>query len=153
MKLYSLCKLATAGTLALVVCLTQASTLPVDKTPEIPHGSQSTVQVESAPSPGMQNTFSAMLSDAKEVPSVKTKASGEIKVEVVNGGKQLHFTITVDKLKKVSEAHLHIAPIGHNGEVVAWLYPLKPPAKLIKGTTNGKLAEGTISAADLIGPA
>ncbi|MDO8578369.1 MAG: CHRD domain-containing protein [Dehalococcoidales bacterium] len=36
--------------------------------------------------------------------------------------------------------------------MVVWLYPSQPPAQLIPGTFNGVLAEGTITAANLVGP-
>jgi hypothetical protein len=49
-------------------------------------------------------------------------------------------------------AHIHLAPAGANGSVVAWLYPSSPPAQLIPGRSNGILAEGVITAANLIGP-
>jgi hypothetical protein len=36
---------------------------------------------------------------------------------------------------------------------VVWLYPSAPPQILIPGRTNGNLAEGTITAANLVGDA
>ena len=49
-------------------------------------------------------------------------------------------------------AHIHLEDPGKNvGGVVAWLYPAGPPPQLIEGKTNGILAEGVISADDLVG--
>jgi hypothetical protein len=48
-------------------------------------------------------------------------------------------------------AHIHLAPAGENGPVVAWLYPSGPPPVLIEGRFSGVLAEGTITANSLIG--
>ena len=48
-------------------------------------------------------------------------------------------------------AHIHLAPAGANGPVVAWLYPSAPPLQLIPGRYQGVLAEGTITADDLVG--
>ena len=51
-------------------------------------------------------------------------------------------------LEDVVQAHIHLAFAGANGPVVAFLYgPVTP-----SGTTNGVLAEGTITEADLLGP-
>ena len=36
--------------------------------------------------------------------------------------------------------------------IVAWLYPSAPPQQLIPGRSSGTLGEGTITAADLVGP-
>jgi hypothetical protein len=41
---------------------------------------------------------------------------------------------------------------GKNGPVVVWLYPAAGKPKLIKGITNGELATGEITAANLTGP-
>ncbi len=44
-----------------------------------------------------------------------------------------------------------MAPPGQNGGVVVWLYPSAPPPQLIPGRTNGTLATGTITDANLVG--
>jgi hypothetical protein len=49
-------------------------------------------------------------------------------------------------------AHIHLAPEGTNGPIVAWLYPSAPPAVLIPGRSDGILAVGTITEDDLVGP-
>ena len=46
-------------------------------------------------------------------------------------------------------AHIHIAPEGVNGPVVAFLYG---PAAPGGGKTSGVIATGTITAANLVGP-
>ena len=82
----------------------------------------------------------------------KTDASGEAQFALASGGKQMHFDVTVHDLKDVTMAHLHMAPTGQNGPVVVWLYPSEQHEALIKGITNGKLAEATITADDFVGP-
>lgn len=55
-------------------------------------------------------------------------------------------------IENVTHAHIHMAPAGSNGAIVAWLYPGGPPAQLIPGRSSGTLGEGTITAASLVGP-
>lgn len=106
---------------------------------------------ESKPA-GTQQTFSAQLSGAEETPSVTTDASGEATFETEDDGKKLHYVLKVENLKDVTMAHIHMAAAGKNGPVVVWLYPSQPPEKLIEGVSNGKIAEGTITASNLTGP-
>lgn len=49
-------------------------------------------------------------------------------------------------------AHLHLGPADTPGPIVVWLYPSRPPAQPLPGRTQGTLAEGDITAADLTGP-
>ena len=44
-----------------------------------------------------------------------------------------------------------MAPQGSNGGIVVWLYPSAPPLQLIPGRSQGVLAEGDITAANLTG--
>jgi hypothetical protein len=50
-------------------------------------------------------------------------------------------------------AHLHLEQNpNHTGGIVVWLYPAGPPAQLIPGETDGRLARGVITPASLVGP-
>ena len=49
-------------------------------------------------------------------------------------------------------AHIHLQAPGANGPIVVWLYPPAPPPQLIPGRFDGVLAEGTFTAANLMGP-
>lgn len=66
-------------------------------------------------------------------------------------GKELSYKLFVTGIENVSQAHIHLAPPGTSGGVVAWLYPPSPPAHLIPGTFTGLLATGTITDDDLAG--
>ncbi len=95
--------------------------------------------------------FNAHLSGGEEVPPVETLATGQAIFQLSKSGDELSYKLIVANIQDVTQSHIHLAPAGANGGVVAWLYPSEPPAVLIPGKFNGVLAEGTITAADLTG--
>lgn len=101
---------------------------------------------------GSDRNFVAHLSGGEEVPPVDTKATGQTKFQLSKDGTELSFRLNVANIENVTQAHIHLAPVGENGPVVAWLHPDGPPAQLIPGRTQGTLALGTITADDLVGP-
>lgn len=100
---------------------------------------------------GSDRNFVAHLSGGEEVPPVDTKATGQAMFQLSRDGTELSFRLNVANIENVTQAHIHLAPAGSNGGVVAWLYPDGPPAQLIPGRSDGVLATGTITAADLVG--
>lgn len=96
-------------------------------------------------------TFRAHLSGDSEVPAVDTKAVGEAVFMVSKDGSQITYQLIVANLENVRMSHIHLAPEGVNGPVVVWLYPSGPPPVLIEGTSNGILAKGVITSANLVG--
>jgi hypothetical protein len=96
--------------------------------------------------------FTASLSGSQEMPAVTTKATGEAVVDVAGDGSQLTYTVTLTDGRDITMAHLHLAPPGANGDVIAWLFPQSGEANKGVPTVNGVLATGTITAADLVGP-
>jgi hypothetical protein len=101
--------------------------------------------------PPEQRNFVAPLSGAEEVPAVDTDARGQTKLKLSADGTELSYRLIVANIENVTQAHLHQAPAGVNGPVVAWLYPDGPPPQLIPGRTDGVLATGVITADDLVG--
>lgn len=95
--------------------------------------------------------FTAHLSGDQEVPPRETLAQGQAIFRLSKDGTQLSYKLIVANLENIQMAHIHLAPAGANGGFVAWLYPSAPPMMLIPGTTNGILAEGVITSANLIG--
>jgi hypothetical protein len=55
----------------------------------------------------------------------------------------------VTNIENVVASHIHVGAAGTNGPVVAFLYGNVPPGG---GRVNGRLASGTITAANLVGP-
>lgn len=108
-----------------------------------------------AAAPAVQATsdshnFVAVLSGAQEVPPNDSAARGQTKFQLSQDGTALHYRLVVANIENVTQAHIHCAAAGVNGPVVAFLYPEAPPAELIPGRTDGVLAEGTITAEDVI---
>jgi hypothetical protein len=64
----------------------------------------------------------------------------------------LSYALEVDRVKDITMAHLHLGKTGGISTPVAWLYPDSPPPKLVPGQFHGMLAEGVITAKDLVGP-
>jgi hypothetical protein len=67
-------------------------------------------------------------------------------------GEEIHFTLKVHNLADITMAHLHLGLKEGMSTPVVWLYPSSPPPKLIPGPFEGVLAQGTITAGDLVGP-
>jgi hypothetical protein len=69
---------------------------------------------------GGQN-FAATLSGANEVPPVQTSTSGTFRMKVNRGQTAADFELRVNDGVRVTQAHLHCAPAGLNGPIVAFL--------------------------------
>ena len=95
-------------------------------------------------------TFTAHLTSGQEVqtPAVASNAQGEAIFHLSPDGTELSYKLIVANIHDVLFAHIHMAPAGENGQVVAFLYH----GPTISGRTQGILAQGTITASDLVGP-
>ena len=96
--------------------------------------------------------FRAHLTGDEEVPPADTKAQGQAIFKLSKDGTEIHYKIIVANILNVRMAHIHVAPTGANGPVVVWLYPEGPPPQLLPGKSNGILATGVITAADVLKP-
>lgn len=92
--------------------------------------------------------FRAHLSGDEEVPANDSRATGEAIFRITQEG-SLYYKVTVANIENVRMAHIHMAPAGQNGGVIAWLYPKGPPPQIIEGRFQGVLAEGTITEDDI----
>lgn len=95
------------------------------------------------------STFHAILEGDEEVPPVDSDAKGAAIFRTSNDGTELNYRLIVANIEDVTAAHIHLAPRGENGDIVAFLFDPEEPTE---GRTNGVLAEGTITSADLVGP-
>jgi len=98
-------------------------------------------------SPDKPQNFVSLLSGNNEVPPVNSKATGQVKLKVSKDGMEIHYKLIVANIDNVRFSHIHNAPVGVNGQIVAFLYPGPTLASF-----NGVLAEGVITKDDLIGP-
>ncbi|HKW94370.1 MAG TPA: CHRD domain-containing protein [Methylomirabilota bacterium] len=99
-----------------------------------------------------EQTYTATLDGAAEVPKVNSKATADATFTVSPDGKKIEYTLMVRDLDDVTMAHIHMGKAGKNGPIVVRLYPMSGSAKLIKGEENGQLAKGEITEASLMGP-
>lgn len=89
------------------------------------------------------------LTGQEEVPSRGTRAQGQAIFKLSDDGSTLHYQLIVANIDNVVASHIHVGAAGVNGPVVAFLYGNVPAGG---GRTDGVLAEGTITAASLVGP-
>lgn len=96
--------------------------------------------------------YTAKLDGAQQLPEpVATKATGLVELRPSADGKHIAFTVSVTDLTNAAAADVHLGGAAVNGPVVLKLYP-RAGAAPKQGPFTGVLAQGTISAADFIGP-
>jgi len=97
--------------------------------------------------------YVAHLSGAEEVPPtgvvIDTLGQGQAVFHLSEDGEALMYKLVVANIDNVVASHIHLAPAGQNGPVVAFLYG---PAPAGGGRIQGPIAEGRITAANLVGP-
>ena len=103
-------------------------------------------------SPDAAGNFHAHATGSQEVPANASAGQGQAVFRLSRDGTGLHYRLIVANIENVTQAHIHLAPAGQNGPVVAWLYPSAPPPVPIPGPSQGPLNEGVITATDLRGP-
>ena len=94
-----------------------------------------------------EKSFHAKLTGDAEVPSIKTKAKGEVKFKLKEDGKELVYELHVKHIENPTAAHIHRGVKGKSGPPLANLFT--GPKK--EGKYSGELAKGTITAKDLSG--
>ncbi len=92
------------------------------------------------------HNFGAKLSGDEEVPPNDSRGRGHAQFWLSKDGTSLRYKLIVANIENVTQAHIHIAPAGRNGPVIAFLFGFVPGGV----TENGVLAEGTITQANLL---
>jgi hypothetical protein len=98
--------------------------------------------------------FGTHLQGRYEIPIRDTNAQGEAIFRLSDDGQSVDYKLTASNIENAFMAHIHIGPPTENGPIVVWLYPgtAAVPGPLGSGRHDGILAEGTFTAANLVGP-
>ena len=82
-------------------------------------------------------------------------AQGQANFKLSDDGTTVQYKLIASNIDNAFMAHIHMGPAGVNGPIVVWLFPSTTPGvigPLGAGRHDGVLAEGTFTAADLVGP-
>jgi hypothetical protein len=103
---------------------------------------------------GLNGNWSLHLNGSAEVPARDTQAQGQAIFHLSPDGTELEYKLIGSNIENAFMAHIHMAGPGVNGPIVVWLYPSTTPVAgpLASGRHDGILAQGTITAANLVGP-
>jgi hypothetical protein len=99
--------------------------------------------------PPLATNFTAHLDGGSEVPERETLATGQAIFQTDVDDTAISYKLIASNIENVVASHIHLAPAGVNGPIVAFLAGPFPAGG---GRVDGVLAEGTITAANLIGP-
>jgi hypothetical protein len=96
--------------------------------------------------------FKAAMDGAQTLPEpIKTNATGTVELRLSGDGKSIAYRLSVEKLVNPTAADVHLGGVSQNGPVVVKLFP-HGASGARKGEFSGLLAEGTFTAANLVGP-
>jgi hypothetical protein len=103
---------------------------------------------------GVNANWSEHLNGSQEVPARDTHAQGQAIFHLSPDGSSLAYKLIGSNIENAFMAHIHMARPGVNGPIVVWLYPSTStvPGPVGSGRHDGILAQGTISAGNLVGP-
>jgi hypothetical protein len=104
---------------------------------------------------GANRNWSTHANGATEVPVRDTTlGQGQAIFHLTKDGSALEYKLIASNIENVFMAHIHMGPPGVIGPIVVWLYPSTAvaPGPTGAGRHDGVLAEGTVTAANLVGP-
>ena len=103
---------------------------------------------------GLNRNWSSHASGSLEVPARATNAQGQAIFHLSEDGSGLDYKLIASNIDNAFMAHIHMAAAGVNGPIVVWLFPSTTPSPGPPGSGrhDGVLAEGTIRAANFVGP-
>lgn len=99
----------------------------------------------------------AALSGANEVPAVSSTGHGQFVAQIDQWDSEFTYELSYDGLEgAVTQAHIHFGQAGVNGGVMIWLCGTATnpgPAGTPACPSPGGTVSGTVSAANVVGPA
>jgi hypothetical protein len=98
---------------------------------------------------GVNRNWSTHANGSREVPARDTNAQAQAIFHLSKDGTELEYKLIASNIDNVVQAHIHAGTPGVNGSIGVFLYGLVPAGG---GRTDGVLAQGTLTAADFIGP-
>jgi CHRD domain len=103
---------------------------------------------------GVNRNWSTHANGSLEVPARDTSAQAQAIFHLSPDGAELQYKLIAANIENVFMAHIHINQPGVNGPIAVWLYPSTAtvPGPTGSGRIDGVIAEGTITAANLVGP-
>lgn len=103
---------------------------------------------------GLNRNWSDHANGSQEVPARDTQGQAQAIFHLAKDGSSLEYKLIASNVENVFMSHIHMAGPGTNGPIVVWLYPSTTPVPgpFGAGRTDGVLAEGTITAGNLVGP-
>jgi hypothetical protein len=103
---------------------------------------------------GLNSNKSVHLTGDLEVPANASAGQGSASFHLSEDGSSVDYKLNVANIDNVVAAHIHLGGVGVNGGVGVWLFPSTTPGNgpAGLGPFNGRIAEGTFTAANFIGP-
>ena len=103
---------------------------------------------------GLNGNWSVHANGGQEVPARDTRGQAQAIFHLSKDGDSLEYKLIAANIENVFMAHIHMQVPGQNGPIVVWLYPSTTPVPgpFGAGRTDGVLATGTITTANLVGP-
>jgi hypothetical protein len=103
---------------------------------------------------GVNRNWSTHAKGSLEVPARDTSAQAQAIFHLSPDGTELQYKLIAANIENVFMAHIHINRPGLNGPIAVWLYPSTAtvPGPTDSGRVDGVIAEGTITASNLVGP-
>lgn len=98
---------------------------------------------------GVNRNWSTHAKGSLEVPARDTRAQAQAMFHLSVDGTELEYKLIASNIENVVQAHIHEGVPGVNGLIGVFLFGPVPAGG---GRTDGVLAQGTITAGDLIGP-
>jgi CHRD domain len=103
---------------------------------------------------GVNRNWSTHANGSLEVPARDTQGQAQAIFNMSKDGDAIDYKLIAANIDNVFMAHIHMAPPGVAGPIVVWLYPstATTPGPVGGGRIDGVIAEGTITASNLVGP-